>query len=735
MIVTSEAGRHRQLSRPSTCCCVRVRSSSSPAGVSSPSSTWTAHRPQTPSASHVNAMGTPTRRSAANRLSPGRTVSVRPPGWQRTSTGPSVSSGHVSASDKLGRYWLLERIALGGMAEIHLAFVQGAAGFDRVVVLKVLRRDLIGEADHVEMFLTEARTIARLNHPNIVHAHELEEADGTWFIAMEHVAGSSFRELLVKVRRRGELVPPDVAVGLLLQACAGAHAAHELLSPAGEPLGLVHRDISPDNLMVRGDGHVKLLDFGIAKLSESTVEQTRQGTLKGKIAYMSPEQCRQGLLDRRSDVFSLGVVAWELLAATRLFKRESDFASMQAIVGGDVLDLRAARPGLPKDLVDAIHKALAPDAEQRHPTAEALRRVLQDIGDAHGWDTSVDRVGAFVNEHLGEEQSARARELEAAITRALDGPDDLDLESEEVEPPTPSDARPRRGLLAGVLGVALGTAGVLWWLTSQPPAGPPLHIGLAPVMDATPYLAAHEGMRQHLERRLDRPVVLVPHDSYGALGDALVDGSVDLASLPPKLYLETAERADVQVLAFKEVDGGSTTDSVLLVRESDTAGSVEDLRGQTLCFTDPASTTGYALPRAALIREGLAPDQYEARYSGNHLQALRDVLAGDCRAAATYADILRSADAADVTVGQLRVLALTGRSPQDAICARGELAAADAEALTQALTAFDPRGRGKRHVENITGFAPGSDAAYDDLRGALHAPDDHPAVDAVVPGL
>ncbi|MCP4804439.1 MAG: PhnD/SsuA/transferrin family substrate-binding protein [Proteobacteria bacterium] len=668
----------------------------------------------------------------------------------------------MSDSDKLGRYWLLERIALGGMAEIHLAFVRGPAGFDRVVVLKVLRRDLVSDPDHVRMFLTEARTIARLNHPNIVHAHELEEAGGTWFIAMEHVAGSSFRELLVKVRKRGELIPPDVALGLMIQACAGAQAAHELLSPSGEPMGLVHRDISPDNLMVRGDGHVKLLDFGIAKFARAD-ETTRQGTLKGKIAYMSPEQCRQGELDRRSDVFSLGVVGWELLAAARLFRRESDFASMQAIVGGEVHDLAGERPSMPPELVEVIHRALSLLPDDRQPSAEALRKELQSVADSQGWDVSVDRVGAFVTGHLGDDQSARARDLEAAITQALDGPDDLELSlSEETElldvaepAPPASPRRPRTGLMGGLLGAAIGAAATLWWLAEHPTpppladepaavdaidgvdevepaepaedvappalAGHAVRVGLAPVMDPGPYLAAHEGVRLHLEGSLQRPVELVPHDSYLDLAASLLDGSVDVASLPPKLYLETRAAAEIDVLAFKQVDGGTGTDSVLIVAEDDTAADIAALSGSVICLTDPSSTTGFALPSSALSAAGLDGDDYTTRLSGNHLQALRDVLDGTCRAAGTYSDMLRAADATELEVGSLRVLALTGRSPQDGICSGPHTDEALSEQLTDALLSYEPPADSEPTVENITGFGDGTDAAYDDLRRALHA--------------
>ena len=638
-------------------------------------------------------------------------------------------------SSQLGRYQLLERIALGGMAEIHLAFERGNAGFERVVVLKVLRRDLVDDPDHVRMFLAEARTIARLNHPNIVHAHELEEAGGTWFIAMEHVPGSSFRELLVVVRGLREQVPVEVAVALMLQACAGAHAAHELHSPSGDLMGLVHRDISPDNLMVRADGHVKLLDFGIAKASEDADQQTREGTLKGKIAYMSPEQCQQHPLDRRSDVFSLGVVAWELLAAARLFRRESEYASMQAIVQGEVADLRELREDLPEALVQLVERALALDPAERFDTAESMRAAISEIADAEGWDVRPDVIAAWADTRLGQAQAERARQLEAAITATLAGPDDVlldDLIEEDEEVEEARQPPPRPHLVWAGLGIAVGALGVVAWLNQPeperepvvelalPPEGEPLVIGLAPVMDPLPYLEAHEPMRLHLEGELQRPVELRTHDSYEALSDALVNGRIPYASMPPLLYLKTrAAEPSVEVLAFKRVDGGAGTDAVLLVLEEDDIVTPAELAGSTVCFTDPSSTTGFALPRATLRRAGLDPEQdLTAHFSGNHLQVLRDLVDGHCRAAATYDDALRAAERAEVPVGRLRVLALTGRTPQDAICAGPAAERPEQTQVLEALLGFTASAPASS-IEQITGFARGGDEDYSNLREAL----------------
>src|SRR5690606_29276569 len=184
------------------------------------------------------------------------------------------------------------------MAEIYLARERGLAGLERLVVIKRILPHLVHQASFVEMFLREARIIARLAHPNVVQIHELGEDKGSYFIALEYIHGCTVRELQVLSARADMAFPLDVSLSIIAEACRGAHAAHELKDKDSRPLGLVHRDISPHNLMVTGQGHVKLLDFGIAKAAEG-FESTASGNLKGKYAYMSPEQCLHLPLDRR----------------------------------------------------------------------------------------------------------------------------------------------------------------------------------------------------------------------------------------------------------------------------------------------------------------------------------------------------------------------------------------------------------------------------------------------------
>jgi eukaryotic-like serine/threonine-protein kinase len=230
----------------------------------------------------------------------------------------------MSSSTRFGKYDLLALLATGGMAEIWLARVSGMAGFEKLVVIKRLLDKLAIDSDYVEMFLDEARINARLTHSNIVQVLELGQVEGKYFMAMEFVPGLSVSQVGKRATKQLGTVPQEVACGIIAQACSGLHYAHEKTMPDGSPLNIVHRDVSPQNLIVTYEGLVKVLDFGIAK-ADHRQSQTRTGLVKGKFSYMSPEQCLGQGLDRRSDVFALGIVLFELCTARRLFKRGSTY--------------------------------------------------------------------------------------------------------------------------------------------------------------------------------------------------------------------------------------------------------------------------------------------------------------------------------------------------------------------------------------------------------------------------
>ena len=643
----------------------------------------------------------------------------------------------------LGRFELVHRLDVGGMAEIFLALERGVHGFERLVVIKRALPHLAAKRSFREMFLQEARFVARLNHPNIVQIHELGESEGVAFIAMEHVLGATFRDLVRTAVETEEPFPLGVVVGLVAQASAGAHAAHELTDPEGKSLGLVHRDISPHNLMVTRGGHVKLLDFGIAKATELGIDSTRTGVLKGKVHYMSPEQVLQTKLDRRSDVFALGIVAWELLTSKRLFKRDNELATMQAITTGDTWPPGEFREGVPPALSQVVMKALSVDPAERQPTADALRRELEAAAEAAGLRHGLDDVGTFVTELMGRSLDAHEVTVRSAVERAkqegfrppVDPPEparERIVSRSETMPRASRAAQTSRRLgvssgqlriaaLVGVAALFLGAA--VGYLVLRPLRGPPLRVGWPPIVDAAVLAQDLEPLRRHLEAQTGRPVEFSFARNYQDLAGQLLDGGVPFASLPPALFVRTQlKEPRITTLALKVVGGSSGVDGVLLAAEGSAITTVADLKGKTLCVPDLESTTGALFPRQALRRAGLdwAKD-ITVVVSGNHLQVLRDLVAHKCDAGGTYSSILVSAVTQGVDVAALRQVAVTGRSPQDAVVAGAGVPKEQADALARALLSYKPpAGAGLNSMmERITGFAPAKPEDYAVLRESL----------------
>ena len=479
----------------------------------------------------------------------------------------------------LGRFELVHRLEVGGMAEIFLALERGLHDFERVVVIKRALPHLAQKADFREMFLQEARWVARLNHPNIVQIYELGEADGSAFIAMEHVIGVSFRDLVSRAVNAEKPIPIGVVIGLVAQACAGAHAAHELTDPQGTLLGLVHRDISPHNLMVTGGGHVKLLDFGIAKATQHGVDTTRTGALKGKVHYMAPEQVLQEKLDRRCDVFALGIVAWELLTLRRLFKRENELATMQAITGGESPRPDRSREGIPPGISRVVMKALSVPREQRFATADEFRRALESAADDAGLRHGADEVGTYVRGLMDELLKSNEAAVKAAVERVKregfsnDEPVQTRPASQtlpSVSPPnrqpasrpTPptavvAPAVPKRplwklGAMVAIFAVSVGASAGFVVFRHPALEGPALRVGWPPIFDQQVMSADIEPMRLHLERQTGRPVSFVFTSSYHDLADQLLEGRVEFAAMPPALFVRTEKREPrIRALALK----------------------------------------------------------------------------------------------------------------------------------------------------------------------------------------
>ncbi|HEY5938734.1 MAG TPA: serine/threonine-protein kinase [Kofleriaceae bacterium] len=313
---------------------------------------------------------------------------------------------------EFGGYQLIAKLATGGMAEIFLARPNGASRQDVMVLKRILPH--LAEDDHfVTMFRDEAELAAQLMHRNICHVHAFGEFGGTWFISMEYLHGVPLSRMMTRLSKAGKMLDIRMVAGIIVQACEGLHHAHEARGPDGVSLHVVHRDVSPPNMMVCSDGTVKLLDFGIAK-ARGANSRTRTGTVKGKNAYMSPEQILGKPLDRRSDVFALAIVMYEMLAIKRLFHRDSDFLTFKAITEEPIPEIRERRPDLPPGMRAALMQAMARDPNGRFDTAQAFANAIRNSVATLGGPATPNDLARLLFTDFSDEMSARDEILKAA---------------------------------------------------------------------------------------------------------------------------------------------------------------------------------------------------------------------------------------------------------------------------------------------------------------------------------
>jgi serine/threonine-protein kinase len=305
----------------------------------------------------------------------------------------------------VGEYEVVKRLSVGGMATLYLARRHGAAGFSRLVALKVVHPHLVEQSTFVDMFVDEARICAQISHPNVVHVEEFGETDGLHYLVMEYIDGCSVADLLRLFRREGRQLEPELAARLIMQVAAGLHAAHETLDQEGAALEIVHRDISPSNILLSVDGNAKLIDFGIAK-ARNRLSQTEAGVaLKGKYKYIAPEQATRATVDRRSDIFSLGAVFWELLVGQPLFPDESHSALVDRLERTVVRRPSAVNPDALVILDSIVLAMLQHDPVDRPQTAaEVQRRIATALPSAANRDAA--ELGAIAIE-VRDKRAAR----------------------------------------------------------------------------------------------------------------------------------------------------------------------------------------------------------------------------------------------------------------------------------------------------------------------------------------
>jgi serine/threonine-protein kinase len=317
----------------------------------------------------------------------------------------------IDVGRRVRDYEIVAHLKPGGMATLFLARRVGPQGFARPVAIKIVHPHLASDPELVRMFIDEARLSACVHHPNVVHVEELGEENGTFFLAMEYLHGESLSALLAALSRVERQLPVDVAAWIAMQAAAGLHAAHETRDAEGRPLGLVHRDVSPQNVLVSVDGHVKLIDFGIVKVGAAS-GGTEAGVIKGKLAYMAPEQAEGDHVDRRTDVYALGIVLWEMLAMRRLFSGASDVEVLDRVRRPVREAPSAHRPDVPAALEAAVLRALAPDPGDRFATAEDFQRALaRSVPEAAAAGSA---LAAILREMIGDRIEGRRRALAAA---------------------------------------------------------------------------------------------------------------------------------------------------------------------------------------------------------------------------------------------------------------------------------------------------------------------------------
>jgi serine/threonine-protein kinase len=309
-----------------------------------------------------------------------------------------------------GKYEVIRRLAIGGMGEVFLARQVGIPGFERLVILKSLLPELAEQQGFVDAFLDEARVAATLNHPNIVAIYEVGLWNGVYFIAMEHIHGVDLARLMTAALRAGDRIPLPVVACMVRDAALGLQHAHDAKDVQGRPLGIVHRDISPQNIMVRGDGVTKVVDFGIAKAG-NRASRTRTGVVKGKVAYMPPEQLRGEDVDARADQFALGVVLWEMCTARRLFKANSDLELVEQILRNPIPPISQYVPHAPLDLVAVAERMLDRDVEARFASCGDVAAALRDYLETVSRQVGAPQVAECVQKIAGQELDARVKNI------------------------------------------------------------------------------------------------------------------------------------------------------------------------------------------------------------------------------------------------------------------------------------------------------------------------------------
>jgi serine/threonine protein kinase len=417
-------------------------------------------------------------------------MAAQHPATARGGPGEDAGGSTEGLPCRFGKYTLIRRLATGGMAELFLAIQKSVAGFEKLIVIKRILPAQNKDREFVEMLLHEARVAATLSHPNVVQTFDVGQVDGTYFIAMEHVHGEDLRSIVRQMKKRDVVeFPLEHALSIVLGMCSGLAYAHEKRDLDGTALHIVHRDISPQNVLVTFTGDVKIVDFGIAKSDAKLEEQIPGGRLKGKVPYMSPEQARGEPIDWRSDIFAAGVMLFELTTGKRLFKGANEYETLKLIVDEDYPLPSQVCLGYPRELEVIVMRALAKDRAQRWQSAREMQGAIEELVRKERLPVSTIALSKFMQglfeEKLASQKEALLQGKQLADIIALDsGPESTGgaeshgrsmsmTTGDSTRMPAGKPASRGRGVWIGGAAAALLSAGaVVWWTRTPAPAAP-----------------------------------------------------------------------------------------------------------------------------------------------------------------------------------------------------------------------------------------------------------------------
>ncbi|HSN28464.1 MAG TPA: serine/threonine-protein kinase, partial [Kofleriaceae bacterium] len=341
----------------------------------------------------------------------------------------SVQGEATARPMRLGRYELITRIGQGGMAEVQLALQRGPAGFEKLVVVKLVHDALATQKAFVDMLLDEARVAALVKHPNVVDIYDLGQANGRYFIAMEYLEGEPLLAVL-RAGREGKRLDPLSTGRLIADTAEGLDAAHELRSMSGERIELVHHDISLGNIVVLYNGQVKLVDFGVAKATQSATSSQK---VQGKFSYMAPEKLRGAQGDRRSDIFSLGCVMWEALTLKRLFRGGNDSETMRQVLEQTILPPSKVNGEVPPEYDPIVMRALDRDPQKRQLTAKEMAVEIEELLRKRGYGAKNDRVARYMQETFKDHIDARKKLVQEVVSKGSASAEILDAAFADAE--------------------------------------------------------------------------------------------------------------------------------------------------------------------------------------------------------------------------------------------------------------------------------------------------------------